>query len=177
MEPTWSKMVAPIKDFFHPNHLIVKIPAFYMALYHEIQIQVLVRSSGKNSEPVSFTYTPCQDRDMSCSLSPVSPVCPPSDKISVIRSVRSVQPATSKLTILQPLDTNDNKRARVDWSQRRHSRHGHSHHSSVHTCNTICMGVNGWKFPCFSIDLDLRNCLFCWIWSPWLSNLHIRKKK
>ena len=129
MEPTWSKMVAPIKDFFHPNHLIVKIPAFYMALYHEIQIQVLVRSSGKNSEPVSFTYTPCQDRDMSCSLSPVSPVCPPSDKISVIRSVRSVQPATSKLTILQPLDTNDNKRARVDWSQSRQSRPRHGHHS------------------------------------------------
>ena len=78
VEPTWSKLVSPLKEFFHPSHLIVKVPAFYTQLYHDVTVQVRVRSSGKTSEPVMFTYL--------ASLAPAD-----TGKISVIRSLKSVK--------------------------------------------------------------------------------------
>ena len=109
VEPTWSKVVSPLKEYFHPNHLIVKIPAFYTNLYHDVQVQVVVRSSGKTSEPVTFTYK-------------ASELPQDAGKISVIRSVKSVNNPSSKPTILEPVDqrqTEPSKRARVDLASRR----------------------------------------------------------
>ena len=109
VEPTWSKVVSPLKEYFHPNHLIVKIPAFYTSLYHDVQVQVVVRSSGKTSEAITFTYK-------------ASELSHDAGKISVIRTVKSVNNPSSKPTILEPVDqrqTEPSKRARVDLATRR----------------------------------------------------------
>ena len=110
VEPTWSKVVSPLKEFFHPNHLIVKIPAFYTNIYHDVPVQVVVRSSGKTSEPITFTYKASELAHDNAG------------KISVIRSVKSVKSSpSSKPTILEPVDQRQepSKRARVDLATRR----------------------------------------------------------
>ena len=112
-EPTWSRLVNPIKEFFHPNHLIVKIPAFSSVLYHEMQCHIVVRSSGKTSDPVTFTYTPDHGKMSSTALTNDT------GKISVIRSVKSMKTPACKPTILEPVDQHDRKRARVDTFPRR----------------------------------------------------------
>ena len=112
--PIWNKFVSPMKEFFHPNHLIVKIPAFYTPhVYHDVQVQLMVRSSGGTSEPLTFTY-----------LAAPGPA-PDTPKISVIRSTKSAAAAAasaphsscSKPTILQPVERAvETKRARVEHS-------------------------------------------------------------
>jgi len=112
-EPTWSRLVNPIKEFFHPNHLIVKIPAFSSVLYHEMQCNVVVRSSGKTSDSVTFTYTPDP------AIMSAAALANDTGKISVIRSVKSMKTPSCKPTILEPVDQHDRKRARVDTVPRR----------------------------------------------------------
>ena len=120
VEPTWSKIVSPMKEFFHTNHLIVTIPPFYTMMYHDVQVHVMVKSSGKNSDCVPFTYTAAHPATFKArgSLS-----APETAKISVIRSLKSSitnKPVSSKPTILEPVDQHEkNRRARVDVVTRR----------------------------------------------------------
>ena len=114
-EPTWTKIVSPLKEYFHQNHLIVVIPPFFDILHYryDVPVHVSVLSSGKRSDPVVFTYK--------AELAAL-PVSHPSDqekgKISVIKSINSLSPP-GRPTILEPLHRHENKRARVDVLTRR----------------------------------------------------------
>ena len=112
-EPAWTKIVSPVKEYFHQNHLIVLIPPLFDHLHYDVQVHLSVLSSGKRSEPVGFTYK--------ADLAAIS-VSHPSDrrkgKISVIKSTKSLSPP-GRPTILEPLDQthhghHQKKRARVD---------------------------------------------------------------
>ena len=120
-EPTWTKIVSPVKEYFHQNHLIVLIPPFFDHLHYDVQVQVSILSSGKRSDPVGFTYK--------ADLAAIS-VTHPSDrragKISVIKSINSLSPS-GRPTILEPVERrehhgHENKRARVEqWGSVRRS--------------------------------------------------------
>ena len=112
-EPSWTKIVTPIKEYFHQNHLIVIVPPFLDHLYHDVQVYVSVLSSGKKSDPISFTY-----KAELAALAVTHPSDKEQGKISVIKSLSSLSPP-GRPTILEPLHRHENKRARVDLLSRR----------------------------------------------------------
>ncbi|VDI38649.1 nuclear factor of activated T-cells 5 [Mytilus galloprovincialis] len=55
----WEKESELDKDFFQPTHLVCTIPPYSdTSVANKITVQVVVRCSGKQSEPQTFTYTP-----------------------------------------------------------------------------------------------------------------------
>jgi len=112
-EPTWTKIVSPLKEFFHQNHLIVVIPPFSDLLHYDVQVNISVLSSGKRSDPVIFTY-----KAELAALAVTHPSDQRQGKISVIKSLSSLSPP-GRPTILEPLHRHEKKRARVDVVSRR----------------------------------------------------------
>ncbi|XP_063440261.1 nuclear factor of activated T-cells 5-like isoform X2 [Mytilus trossulus] len=55
----WEKESELDKDFFQPTHLVCTVPPYSdTSVANKITVQVVVRCSGKQSEPQTFTYTP-----------------------------------------------------------------------------------------------------------------------
>ncbi|XP_052061062.1 nuclear factor of activated T-cells 5-like isoform X2 [Mytilus californianus] len=55
----WEKESDLDKDFFQPTHLVCTVPPYSdTSVANKITVQVVVRCSGKQSEPQTFTYTP-----------------------------------------------------------------------------------------------------------------------
>ena len=126
-EPTWTKIVSPLKEYFHQNHLIVVIPPFFDHLHYDVQVLVSVLSSGKRSDPMGFTY-----KAELAALAVTRPSDKRKGKISVIKSLSSLSPP-GRPTILEPLHCHENKRARRDQTVRR----GHVTHTSQSPLRTI----------------------------------------
>ncbi|ELT87926.1 hypothetical protein CAPTEDRAFT_175869 [Capitella teleta] len=54
---TWSKEAELDTDYFQTTHLICKVPPYHdQGVFHNVSVDIVVRSSGKSSDPVPFTY-------------------------------------------------------------------------------------------------------------------------
>ncbi|KAK7873587.1 hypothetical protein R5R35_009287 [Gryllus longicercus] len=59
IEPPWEETVQPDKEFLQQTHLVCIVPAYQRCdILEPVTVRLLVTSSGKTSEPHSFTYMP-----------------------------------------------------------------------------------------------------------------------
>ncbi|XP_022228444.2 homeotic protein female sterile isoform X6 [Drosophila obscura] len=55
----WEQSVMPDKEYLHQTHLICTVPPYlHQNVIKPVSVQVSIISSGKKSEPHTFTYTP-----------------------------------------------------------------------------------------------------------------------
>ncbi|XP_017872684.1 PREDICTED: nuclear factor of activated T-cells, cytoplasmic 1-like [Drosophila arizonae] len=55
----WEQSVLPDKEYLHQTHLICTVPPYlHQNILKPVSVQVSIISSGKKSEPHTFTYTP-----------------------------------------------------------------------------------------------------------------------
>ncbi|ESO03438.1 hypothetical protein HELRODRAFT_80616 [Helobdella robusta] len=56
----WSKEADIDQDYFQATHLVCNVPSYRdLKIQTAIDVQIIVHSGGRMSEPVSFTYLPC----------------------------------------------------------------------------------------------------------------------
>ncbi|XP_067001455.2 nuclear factor of activated T-cells 5 [Anabrus simplex] len=62
LEPVWEDAVQPDKEFLQQTHLVCTVPPYRRCdLVEPVVVKLFVMSSGKTSEPHTFTYTPANN--------------------------------------------------------------------------------------------------------------------